>query len=272
MDDVFEAPAVAIFLGDIDGLRSLLSEDSGWATRRSSVGHPTLLQLIACEAPNIENPTGSAKLLLEAGAATHSPLVSAAGCDSRDVLELMLDHGVGVDGEELWTPLDEALYWSNHECAAFLMERGARIRALSTAAGLGDLSALSKFFDTQDTLRPEAGPIASPFPDTVPGELANDPVSIVDHAFVMAVNAGHQGAAESLMERGANIDATPPGYHWKGTALHAACWRGNAELVGWLMSNGADPTIRDGLADSDAIGWANFHGHPELVPLLEGEE
>lgn len=271
MDDEFEGPASAIFLGDLDGLQEVLDTDPSWATKTSSVGHSTLLELVACEAQNIENPVGSARLLLQAGAKTHSPLVSAAGCNSHDVLALLLDEGVGIEGEAVWTPLDEAVYWANHDIAAFLVERGASVRALSTAAGLGDVQAMEGYFNADGSLHEGAGPIASPFADTVPGELADDPESIVDHAFVMAANAGKKPSAEWLLERGARVNSVPPGYHWKGTALHAACWRGEAELVRWLIGAGADPTIRDGLADSDAVGWAIHHGHPELVPILKGE-
>ncbi len=270
MDDIFEAPAMAIILSDLDALGALLAEDASWATRQSSVGHPTLLQMIACEAANIENPTGSAQLLLDAGADPYAPLVAAAGCDSRSVLDLLLDSGVDVNGQDLWTPLDEALYWCNHDIAGALRERGAAVRALSTAAGLGVVEELERFVSADGTLTPEAGPIGSPFPDTVPADLADDKAAMVNHAFVMAVNAGQQSAAQWLLERGAEVNAKPPGYHWLGTALHAACWRGDASLVKWLMANGADPTIHDGLADSDAVGWANFHDHPELVPLLQG--
>ena len=110
--------------------------------------------------------------------------------------------------------------------------------------------------------------LGSPFPDTVPRALADDPQSILDHAFVMAVNAGHRVVAELLHGRGAEVNATPAGYHWHGTALHAACWRGDADLVAWLLSAGADPSIRDGLASSDGAGWATHHGHDHLLPLL----
>lgn len=261
---------MAIILSDIDELRTILDDDPSWATRRSSSSHPTLLQMIACEAANIENPTGSARLLLDAGADPNGPLVAAAGCDARSIVELLLDDGVEVNGHDLWTPLDEALYWCNNDMAALLIERGATIRALSTAAGLGAIEELERFFNA-DGLASGAGPIGSPFPDTVPGELANDPDAIVNHAFVMAVNAGHHPAAVWLFERGAEVNAAPPGYHWKGTALHAACWRGDAPMVQWLMDSGADPTIHDGLANSDAVGWANHHEHPELVPLLSRE-
>ena len=113
--------------------------------------------------------------------------------------------------------------------------------------------------------------IGSPFPDTIPEGLAHDPDSILDHAFAMAVNAGRQNAAAILLDAGAAINAKPPGYHWHGTALHAAVWRGDRELVEWLLERGADPEIRDGLADSDAAGWANHHGHPGLVELFTSD-
>jgi uncharacterized protein len=267
VDEEFLPAVTTIVVGDLAALARLLADDPGLATRRSTVSHPTLLQLVACEESKIADPIGAARILMEAGADATPPLVAAAGCDSRSVLEFMLDAGVDIDGDQRWTPLDEALYWSNMEIAAFLLRRGARIRALSTAAGLGDLAAVDCFFEPGG-LGPDAGPIGSPFPDTIQEDLASNAESIVDHAFVMAVNNGHREAAEFLVDRGARLNATPPGYHWKGTALHAAVWRSDRGMVEWLLSLGADPSIRDGLADSDAAGWARHHGHDQLLDLL----
>ena len=268
VDEEFGPAALAIYTGEVDELRSLLTADAGLATRTSSVGHPTLLQLVACEESRIGDPVGAAAALVEAGAATHSPLVSAAGCGSREVLEFLLDRGAPINGEDpLWSPLDEAVYWANLDIAERLLERGAGVRALSTAAGLGDLGAIERFFG-ETGLVPDAGPIGSPFPDTIPAGLADDPESIIDHAFVMAVNTGLREAAERILGVGADVNAKPPGYHWRGTGLHAAIWRGHRGLVEWLLTVGADPTIRDGMVDSDAAGWAVHHGHRDLAELL----
>jgi uncharacterized protein len=268
VDSEFGPAATAIYIGDLQALADLLTADPGIATRTSSCSHPTLLQLVACDASDIADAVGAARLLVDAGAATHSPLVSAAGCGSRTVLEFLLDHGVDVDGEdESWTPLDEAVYWSQGVIADLLVKRGARIRALSTAAGLGDIDAINSFFDG-DALRPGAGPIGSPFQDTVPTATSRDQQSLIEHAFVMAVNNGEQAAAAQLLDRGARVNAIPPGYHWRGTALHAAVWRGDRDLVTWLLDRGADPSIRDGLVDSDAAGWAVHHQQQDLLPLL----
>ncbi len=267
MDEDFGPAAIAIYTGDLGTLAELLASDPELAVRESSVSHPTLLQLVACDEPEIEDPVGAARLLIEAGALTSRPLVAAAGCNSRSVLEYLLECGVPVDGDEAWTPLDEALYWSNQEIVSVLLSRGAEIRSLRTAAGVGDVITVEQFF-RGDTLTDNAGPIQSPFADTVPEAAADNPDSIIDNAFVMAVNNGGREAAEHLVRRGARVNRAPPGYHWHGTALHAAVWRGDRHLVEWLLSVGADPTIRDGLAHSDSIGWANHHGHPELVDLL----
>jgi hypothetical protein len=151
--------------------------------------------------------------------------------------------------------------------AATLIDRGAQIRTIRAAAGLGDPLETERFFSS-DGLTSDAGPIASPFPDTVPSSAENDALAIVDNAFVTAVNNGRLAVAQLLLERGARVNEKPPGFHWHGTALHAAVWRGDRELVEWLLSVGADTTIRDGLGDSDAIGWARHHDHPELVGLL----
>jgi hypothetical protein len=35
-----------------------------------------------------------------------------------------------------------------------------------------------------------------------------------------------------------------------------------------LLTAGADPSIRDSKHDGDAIGWADFFRHPEIVQIL----
>lgn len=267
VNEEFGSAAVAIYSGGVDELASLLADDPALATRESTVGHPTLLQLVACEAAELPAPIDAARLLVDAGAATTWPLIAAAGCNSHAIVKYLLDRGADIGGDGSWSPLDEALYWANSDIAALLVARGASVRALSTAAGLGTPGLIDDFFDG-DQLLDRAGPIGSPFPDTVPAEVAEDRQSIIDHAFVMAVNNGERRASERLLDRGAAINSKPPGFHWKGTALHAACWRGDRGILEWLLAHGADPTITDGLANSDAAGWARHHGHPELIELL----
>ena len=98
--------------------------------------------------------------------------------------------------------------------------------------------------------------------------MAGNPSQIVDNAFVAAAICGQPGTAARLLERGARIDAKPPGYHWKGTALHGAVWHGDEAMVQWLIGHGADPNITDDGVGADAAGWARHHGHEALVSLL----
>lgn len=264
MDPEFEAAVMAIHIGDLADLDRELTANPDLATRRSSRGHPSLLQLVACEEADLVDPVGAARLLVDRGAETWSPVVAAAGCNSAAVLKFFIDEGVEYDGEDVWTPLEEALYWATWETIELLVGHQAPIRSLAAAAGLGDLATLDRFIGEG-----AAGPIRSPFPDTVPDELAMDPHAVIDHGFVMAANTGQLDAAKRLHAAGARVNGRPPGYHWHGTAIHAACWRGDPAMLTWLLSIDADPTIRDGLADADATGWATHHGHPELVPILE---
>ncbi len=267
VDPEYETAATAIYTGALMDLDRELTAKPELVTRRSSRGHPTLLQLVACEEADLVDPVGAARLLVERGAETWFPVVSAAGCNSAEVLKFLIDSGAAFDQLDSWTPLEEALYWNSQDTIQVLVDHQAPIRSLGAAAGLGALGSIDRFLDG-DPLRSDAGPVRSPFPDTVPDKLANDPQAIIDHGFVMAANTGQLAAAKRLHAADARVNARPPGYHWSGTALHAACWRGDEALVGWLVSIGADPTIRDGLADADAAGWANHHGHPELLPLL----
>ncbi len=267
MDPEYETAVVAIYTGELADLDRELTTSPELVTRRSSVGHPTLLQLVACEEADLVTPVGAARLLIERGAETWSPVVSAAGCNSVEVLKFLIDSGAAFDRSDVWNPLEEALYWNSWDTLQVLLENHASVRSLAAAAGLGDVESIEGFLDG-DPLTSDAGPIRSPFPDTVSDELANDPNAIIDHGFVMACNTGQLEAAKRLHVAGARVNEQPPGYHWHGTALHAACWRGDPALVGWLMSIGADPAIRDGLADADAAGWATHHGHPGLLPLL----
>ena len=70
MDDSFASAATAIYAGDVSGLAALIEADPGLATRVSSSGHPTLLQLVACDAPKIVEPIEAARVLVDAGAKT----------------------------------------------------------------------------------------------------------------------------------------------------------------------------------------------------------
>lgn len=51
MDTKFHPAIAAIKSGDVDGLKSLVSQDPSLATTRSSRSHPTLLQCLVLDSP-----------------------------------------------------------------------------------------------------------------------------------------------------------------------------------------------------------------------------
>ena len=99
-----------------------------------------------------------------------------------------------------------------------------------------------------------------------PGVIAPGGASVgVLH--LMAKRGNVQGVTW-LLDRGADPNARWP--HWDSdvTPLHLAILRGHTDVVRVLLAAGADPTVRDSKHDSDAIGWAEFFGHREIVELL----
>ena len=60
--------------------------------------------------------------------------------------------------------------------------------------------------------------------------------------------------------------------HGEGVyALHLAAQAGQESAVDVLLELGADPTLRDGLYDGDAAGWAGHGCRPDLAERFGGE-
>jgi len=147
MDTRFHPAIAKIKSGDLQGLKYLLQVDPSLATDRSSVSHPTLLQYLALEAIDVPNQVELAKALVDAGAEINEPLCACASIDNVAVGEFLLDAGAKVDGSGGWSPLEEALYWGNQKMIQLLLDRGARVQNLRTAAGLGRIDLVRNFFN-----------------------------------------------------------------------------------------------------------------------------
>jgi ankyrin repeat protein len=77
-------------------------------------------------------------------------------------------------------------------------------------------------------------------------------------------------AVKWLLDQG--LDVNCRWWHWDAqvTPLQLASAHGHTEVVRLLIDRGADAHIRDSKHDSDAIGWAEHFGHPEIVRILTG--
>src|SRR5258706_8022100 len=284
MDAKFHPAIAAIKSGDIDALRSLLAKDPGLATARSSTSHPTLLQCLALDALLVPNQIEMARLLVDAGAEINGPMVAAASINNVAIAALLLDCGAAIDGAGSWSPLEEALYWNNREAIELLLARGASIHNLRLAAALGRIDLIESYFDADGTLKPQAGRIDWPFGELDKSNLAgpikaeleakvaqwsNDPQNIIDNAFVYACMHNQIDAARLLLQKGAQIDAIPPGFDYSGTGLHYAALNGHQPAVEFLIEQGATVNIKDTKVHSTPAGWAEYGGHPEIKSYLE---
>lgn len=276
----------AIKAGDLERFKELIAADPALATSRSTRSHPTLLQCLVLDGKDKPNAVEMAKVLIDAGAELNEPLVAAGSIDNRPVAELLLARGAAIDGTGGWTPLEEALYWNSRNAIALFLERGAKIQNIRTAAGLGRTDLIEGYFNSDGSLKPEAGRIDWPFGnlETIAAsnhpskgkQLLSDRVNawsqdrqgIVNNAFVYACMHGHIDAAKLLLEKGAEINAIPGGFDYAGTGLHYAALNGHRPMVQFLLDHGADRNIRDTKVGSTPAGWAEHGGHTELLDLL----
>jgi len=253
MDAKFQPAIAAIRSGDLENFKALVSQDPTLATSRSSTSHPTLLQCVALDGKDKPNNVEMARVLIDAGADLNEPLVAAASINNRVVAEVVLDHGAAIDGTGGWLPLEEALYWNSQDVLALLLERGAAVQNLRIAAGLGRTDLIEGYFNSDGSLRPEAGKINWPWggletiarsnhdragkqslADRV-NEWSQDRQGIINNAFVYACMHGQIEAAKLLLRKGAEINVIPGGFDYAGTGLHYAALNGQRAMVELLL-------------------------------------
>jgi ankyrin repeat protein len=284
MDAKFHPAIAAIKSGDLNRLKELINNDPSLATARSSRSHPTLLQCLALDALDVPNKVELAQVLIDAGADIQGPLGAAACIDNVEISALLLDRGAAINGTGSWSPLEEALYWRNLGVIDLLLQRGASVHNLRMAAGLGRMDLIESFFRSDGSLKPEAGKIDWPFGELAKSNLnrkikeelqakvaawSNDSQEIINNAFIYACIHNQIDAARLLLEKGAQVNAIPPGFDYSGTALHNAALHGHRPLVEFLVKSGADVNLKDTKVGSTAAGWAEHGGHPELKDYLE---
>ncbi|HEY6122955.1 MAG TPA: ankyrin repeat domain-containing protein, partial [Pyrinomonadaceae bacterium] len=235
MDKEFHQAAKAVKTGDLDLFKQSLIDNPSLATARSSTSHPTLLQCVALDGHDVAHNVEMAKLLIDAGAELDDPLVACASIGNLEVGKALLDAGADIEAGGRWSPLEEALYWGNDSFVAMLLERGAAVKNLRAAAGLGRLDLLETFFGSDGRLKPEAGRIDWPFGDPQKSNLnnkikkglqtardawSNEPRYIINNAFIYACMRDQIEAAKFLLEKGAAVNEMPHGFDYAGTGLH----------------------------------------------------
>jgi ankyrin repeat protein len=281
---MFHPAIAAIKSGNLNEFRSLLNQDSALATAHSSISHPTLLQCLVLDFVDLPNKLDMAQTLIAAGAEINGPLVAAASINNVEVAALLVDAGAAINSTGRWSPLEEALYWGNQGVIDLLLERGASVHNLRIAAGLGRVDLIEGFFNSDGSLKAEAGEIEWPFGDPEKSNLPfqtkeelqakiagwpDDRQSIINNAFVYACMHGSIDAARLLLQKGAQVDAIPPGFDYSGTGLLYAALNGQRAMVEFLVTEGANVNVKDTKVGGTAAGWAEYGGHVELKDYLD---
>jgi ankyrin repeat protein len=155
-----------------------------------------------------------------------TPLHAAAERDDTGIAGALVDAGADLTVESEWgaDPATWAVVCGSEKVARLLVDRGARIGP-ALAAGLGMTSELSETME--------------------PAELSE--------AFWIACRNGRLETARWLRARGGDPDA--PGW-LGGSALDWAAHGGHADVVAWLLEEGADATRKDNELEGDAAHWA----------------
>ena len=215
-----DALVAAIRTGD--GLRQLLREHPGLATRR--IDGRSALHIATDWPGHFPEVATTIAVLVEAGADVNArfegshaetPLHWAASSDDVEALDALLDAGADIDADGAviagGTPLADARAFAQWRTAHRLVERGAAT-TLMDAATLGLLDRVQSYF---------------------PGATSE----AVNEAFWGACHGGQRQCAEYLLGQGADLNWVPP---WEPlTPLDAARRDEATGLALWLREQGA---------------------------------
>jgi ankyrin repeat protein len=268
----FEEAVEAVVGGDYETLRAFLMSHPDLVTARSTrKHHATLLHYVAANGVENErqrtppNALEIAKLLLDAGAevdaladmydercTTMSMLVSSthpheAGLQTA-LAELLVDYGANLEGAGTkWkSAVGTALLFGFLDAAKALVDRGAPVADLATAAGLGML-------DEAKRLLPTA------VPETRRVALA------------WSAQHGQTEVVKLLLDAGEDPSRyNPEGCHSHATPLHQAALVGHLETVKVLVERGARLDVEDTLYRSTPLGWAKHGNQSAVVEYLTG--
>ncbi len=277
----FEAAVEAVIHGNLATLASLLRDDPSLVRARSTrtprSGPPphgaTLLHYVAANGVEDErqitpeNAVDVARLLLESGAEadaladmyggrypTLSMLVSSchpahAGLQVP-LVETLVDFGADVDGVgsgEWASPLTTALAFGYLEAAEALVRRGAHVRTLPAAAGLGRLADAERLMPTATALDRH-------------------------RALAMAAQNGQASIVRLLLDAGEDPNRyNPAGNHGHSAPLHQAVWAGHLDVVRVLVERGARLDVKDRIHEATPLGWATWGGQEAVAEYLRSK-
>ncbi|KAH7348861.1 ankyrin repeat-containing domain protein [Rhexocercosporidium sp. MPI-PUGE-AT-0058] len=214
------------------------------------------------------------KIFLDAGGNLNglhtwrNPLLAAARAGHSEVVELLVSRGAAVDvcacGGEVHDCQTSALQWcalaGNFEMARFLLDKGARIDAISGDCG----SAL------ECALRTEATRLVDMLLERG-ADVNCEPTGHGNTPLQSAAMSGSSPLVQRLLGLGADVNGSPAVYG--RTALQHAASNGDLEMCQILMQAGAEVNaapgaIPWGFLPTTALGAAVKSGNHSLVTFM----
>lgn len=192
----------------------------------------------------------------------------AAESDQLEVARILIDAGADIEARTAWgaTPFDWAATMGSTRVAELLLSHGASGLTLIAAAALGKQADVETVVESGADLSSHRRRGAPSAPDDHwPADSAHILGDVLSDALYAAARNGHSAVVESLLDRGANVDAK--GF-FGATALHWAAFNGHAGTVDVLISRGANLTLKDACFDATAEGWAEEQARPQIVDTL----
>jgi ankyrin repeat protein len=141
-----------------------------------------------------------------------------------DVIDVLLEHGARMDGigsaGNKHALINACLANGQPAAAAYLVSRGAPLDFVG-AAGLGRVDVLTRFFDS----------------GAQPGEPVTN--AQVLEGFSLACAYGREDAVRFFLDHGIDVDAELRGHGEGHTGLHVAAFHGHLGVVDTLLKRGA---------------------------------
>jgi hypothetical protein len=258
VDPIFEAAADAIVAGEAEGLAALVARAPAIVRARSPFGHhATLLHHVTANGVEVsrqwQSPSNAvelARILLAAGADvdatcdaygggwTALTLLVTSGHPAlagvqADLVEVLCRSGASPDGlEDDGKPLWDAITSGYTPAVDRLVRCGARVDNLIFAASVGDLDAVSRYFDAEGKL--DLARARDWGKAHLPG-LGRD--HVLEYALIHAAYHGRREVVELLLSKGPDLAVREP--FWNNTALEAAEYSRHAAIAALIAAAAA---------------------------------
>ena len=273
-DETLSAAFEAVRKGDADTLDALLAHDPSIVNAMIkapgiSKDYTTLLEYTtSVEGIAHDTRFRMMRALIEAGAR----MEKAFWTDNLEAIQLFIEAGAlhSDDSPAFWQMKSVMLHGSP-DVVDYWIERGISPRGFWMAVSTGDIDLVKSFFNADGTLKPEA---KSDRPNL--GDIgwfeeksrSDESQEILEEALCIASLNDRMEVVDFLLERGARVDAMPPGLGAVWTPLHFATFKGHLPVVMLLVDRGANLNFKDGVHHISPLAWAEHEKHVEVARYL----